>query len=233
MAPLRLGLTATAPPAGSAEAACLAERIGPTICEVEVMALVGTYLAELDVARMGVNLDDDEAEDYARSYAPFAELRAAFFRANPGTDWASCVRAIARTRHGRAAIHAHHHAVAVASFPRAKRLTLAALLARHAADKTLVFTARVDDAYAIALEHLVPIFASDTGRGERAETLARFRDGRYRTLVSARVLNEGIDVPDARVAIVVGGGLGPREHIQRVGRVLRPSPGKRALVYDS
>jgi superfamily II DNA or RNA helicase len=46
------------------------------------------------------------------------------------------------------------------------------------------------------------------------------------------VLNEGIDVPDARVAIVVGGTLGAREHRQRVGRVLRPAAGKRAVVYE-
>jgi superfamily II DNA or RNA helicase len=36
-------------------------------------------------------------------------------------------------------------------------------------------------------------------------------------LVSARVLNEGIDVPDADVAIVVGGTRGEREHVQRIG----------------
>jgi superfamily II DNA or RNA helicase len=34
------------------------------------------------------------------------------------------------------------------------------------------------------------------------------------------------------VAIVVGGALGQREHVQRVGRLLRPAPGKRALVYE-
>ena len=50
--------------------------------------------------------------------------------------------------------------------------------------------------------------------------------------MSARVLNEGLDVPDADVAIILGGALGEREHVQRVGRLLRPRPGKRALVYE-
>lgn len=40
------------------------------------------------------------------------------------------------------------------------------------------------------------------------------------------------DVPDADVAIVVGGALGEREHVQRIGRLLRPRPDKRALVYE-
>jgi late competence protein required for DNA uptake (superfamily II DNA/RNA helicase) len=59
-----------------------------------------------------------------------------------------------------------------------------------------------------------------------------YRDGRYRTLVSARVLNEGMDVPEAHVAIIVAGRFGVREHIQRIGRVLRPAPGKVATVYE-
>jgi superfamily II DNA or RNA helicase len=72
----------------------------------------------------------------------------------------------------------------------------------------------------------------DIGRRERDQALDAFRRGRIRALVSARVLNEGIDVPDADVAIVVGGALGEREHVQRVGRLLRPAEGKRALVYE-
>jgi superfamily II DNA or RNA helicase len=72
----------------------------------------------------------------------------------------------------------------------------------------------------------------DIDRRERAAALARFQDGSLHALVSARVLNEGIDVPDADVAIVVAGTQGEREHVQRVGRLLRPRPGKRALVYE-
>ena len=62
--------------------------------------------------------------------------------------------------------------------------------------------------------------------------LTRFREGRLRAVVSSRVLNEGLDVPDARVAILVGGALGTRELVQRIGRVLRPAAGKRAQVYE-
>jgi superfamily II DNA or RNA helicase len=79
---------------------------------------------------------------------------------------------------------------------------------------------------------LVMPITCDISRSERADALAAFRTGDIRVLVSSRVLNEGIDVPDADVAIIVGGGSSEREYVQRVGRLLRPRPGKRALVYE-
>ncbi len=105
-------------------------------------------------------------------------------------------------------------------------------MARLPAARVLLFTADNEAAYAVAREHLVMPLTCDIGRRERDAALAAFREGRLRALVSARVLNEGIDVPDADVAIVIGGGLGEREHVQRVGRLLRPRPNKRALVYE-
>jgi superfamily II DNA or RNA helicase len=96
----------------------------------------------------------------------------------------------------------------------------------------LVFTADNAAAYAIAREHLIMPITCEIGRRERERALLAFREGKLRALVSARVLNEGIDVPDADVAIIVGGALGEREHVQRIGRLLRPVPGKRAIVYE-
>jgi superfamily II DNA or RNA helicase len=98
--------------------------------------------------------------------------------------------------------------------------------------RVLVFTADNEAAYAIANRHLIMPLTCDIGRRERDDVLARFRRAELSALVSARVLNEGLDVPEADVAIVVGGALGEREHVQRVGRTLRPGPGKRAVVYE-
>jgi superfamily II DNA or RNA helicase len=231
-APLRLGLSATLPARETAGYERLALLLGPIACEVGMEELAGRYLAPADVVRLGVRLSPDERAEYERSYRPFAALRAAFFRGNPGADWVSCLRAMARTAEGRAAIAGYRRAVAIASFPAAKRRLVEELLARHAGDKTLVFTASADDAYEVSAANLIPAIVADIDRDEREDVLRRFRDGRVRALVSARVLNEGIDVPDARIAIVVGGALGSREHRQRIGRVLRPGPDKRAIVYE-
>jgi superfamily II DNA or RNA helicase len=46
------------------------------------------------------------------------------------------------------------------------------------------------------------------------------------------VLNEGVDVPDANVGVILSGSGSVREHVQRLGRILRKRPEKRALLYE-
>ena len=231
-APYRLGLTATAPEAESEAIRHIEELIGPVVCEVGISELLGTHLAELDIIRRSVRLEPDEFKEYARLEAPFAELRRTFFRAFPEADFAAMVRSVASSSMGRKAMADHHRASAIAAFPRKKRELVRDLLTRHRADKTLVFTALADDAYQVSSDNLIPVITAEIGRAERTEILKSFRDGKVRAIVSARVLNEGIDVPDASIGIVVAGTQGAREHVQRVGRVLRPAPGKRAVVYE-
>jgi len=109
---------------------------------------------------------------------------------------------------------------------------LGRLLDRHHGARVLVFCADNAAAYAIARQHLLMPITCDIGREERARMLERFAAGELRGLVSARGLNEGIDLPSAEVAIVVSAALGEREHVQRVGRILRPGEGKEALLYE-
>jgi superfamily II DNA or RNA helicase len=151
---------------------------------------------------------------------------------NSGGSWQEFVKHASTSRVGRAALAAWRGSRAVLAFPRAKRASLKALLARHAGERVLVFTADNATAYAIARELLVNPVTCDIGRRERAEMLRRFREGSAPVLVSAQVLDEGLDVPEADIAIVVGGTASTRRHVQRIGRVLRPRLGKRARIYE-
>ncbi|GGL03174.1 DEAD/DEAH box helicase family protein [Streptomyces flaveus] len=68
----------------------------------------------------------------------------------------------------------------------------------------------------------------------RREVLADFGSGKaIRMLASMRCLDEGVDIPDARIAYMLASGANPRQFIQRRGRVLRRAPGKkRADIID-
>jgi len=231
-APYRLGLTATAPDVGSEGEAALAALVGPTVYEKSIGDLAGEHLAPFDVVRLRVALNDKERVDYARLARPFLQLKYEL-RLNEGRlDWEAMVREMSKTPHGRRALSGWHRAVALATFPAEKRRLAARLIERHREDKMLVFAALANDARVISCDNLVPAITADTRRGERDEILEKFREGKLRCIVSARVLNEGVDVPDANVAVLLGAALGVREQVQRIGRVLRPRPGKRAIVYD-
>jgi superfamily II DNA or RNA helicase len=228
----RLGLTATAPPPGSEQAARLDVLVGPVAFEMGYADLVGTHLAPVSIVRITVRLESDERAVYEARTRAFCELRRTFLRTNPGADVVTLMRGLGRSPEGARALRDHARAQELAGFPRAKRAWVRELLARHKDDRTIVFTAFAENAYDVAIDNLVPVIAAETSARERQDILARFREGKVRVIASARVLNEGIDVPEARVAVIVAGALGPREHVQRIGRVLRPAPGKQALVYE-
>lgn len=231
IADARLGLTAT-PPRENAAAARLAELIGPPVYELAIADLAGGFLASFDVVTLHLDLTEAERSMYEALMTTFRAVHKQFLRLAPTASWQDFVRSAARTREGRRALAAWRQARKLLALTKAKREALGALLRRHRDSHTLVFTADNEAAYALAREHLIMPITCDIGRKERDEVLERFRTGALRVLVSARVLNEGLDVPDADVAIVVGGSLGEREHVQRVGRLLRPAEGKRALVYE-
>lgn len=71
------------------------------------------------------------------------------------------------------------------------------------------------------------------GLSEREFLLQKFAEGTYPALVAMRCLDEGVDVPPARNAIILASSGNPRQYIQRRGRVLRHFPGKeKAIIYD-
>jgi superfamily II DNA or RNA helicase len=231
-AAVRLGLTATPPAPGSLGAERLHELLGPLVFQLEIADLAGRDLAALDIIRLPVALTPAERVAYERDIEAFTRLRREFRRANPDADWLTCVRAIARLPGGVDVLGSMHRASSLAAFPSAKRRAVQALLARHRRDRTLLFTAAAEHAYSIAEEALVPVITAESTRREREAILSAFREHRVRAISSARVLNEGVDVPDANVAIIVAGALGAREHVQRVGRILRPAENKRAVLYE-
>jgi superfamily II DNA or RNA helicase len=109
---------------------------------------------------------------------------------------------------------------------------LAHLLAAHRRDRAILFTQDNATAYAVARRFLVPVITHQTKVRERSAILAGFADGTYGALATSKVLNEGVDIPDANVAVILSGSGSVREHVQRLGRILRKKGTKRAVLYE-
>jgi superfamily II DNA or RNA helicase len=227
----RLGLSAT-PPDDEVHRSRLDTLVGPEVYRASIEELAGRYLASFQLITISVGLTPSESQAYKTEMSIFRPVCRAFFESAPGASWSDFAVAAARSDSGRRALAAWRCSHAIVRYNAEKRRIVNDLLLQHHSSRTLIFAADNDTAYSVAREHLIQPITCDIAKKERAQALQRFSTGELRILVSARVLNEGIDVPAADVAIIVGGSQGSREYVQRVGRVLRPAEGKKAIVYD-
>jgi DNA excision repair protein ERCC-3 len=115
----------------------------------------------------------------------------------------------------------------VASENPAKTALVERILALHPDEPTLIIGMYVDQVNEIASRLGVPSLTGTTAQRQRDRLFAEFRAGRIPVLAVSKVANFAVDLPDAAVAIQISGTFGSRqEEAQRLGRILRPKPGR-------
>ncbi|HAT15808.1 MAG TPA: DNA phosphorothioation system restriction enzyme [Microcoleaceae bacterium UBA11344] len=83
------------------------------------------------------------------------------------------------------------------------------------------------------LGYRVNTYTAATPLAERERLRQQFESGELQGLVAIRCLDEGVDIPAIRNAVILASSSNPRQFIQRRGRILRPHPGKeRATLFD-
>ena len=232
IAPFRLGLTAT-PERVDGRDQVLGELVGPIVFRLDINELSGDFLADYDTERVVIRLTDEERAAYEEARGVYrAFVVAQGIRMSSPQGWSEFIMRSARSDEGRRAMDAYRRQRAIAFAAPAKLDVVEKLLARHAGERTILFTQDNATAYAASRRFLVPVITHQTKVKERSEILARFSRGEYGAVSTSKVLNEGVDVPDASVAIVISGSGSVREHVQRLGRVLRKKGDKRAHLYE-
>ncbi|MFQ6102349.1 MAG: DEAD/DEAH box helicase family protein [Anaerolineae bacterium] len=240
-APYRLGLTATYPEAEkpgflSAEdpVTLLDELVGPVVYRKQIDDLTGEQLAEYRTQRIRVDLTPEERAAYDAAYATYTGyVREARLRERHGPGWwGEFTRRSAYEAPARRAKVAELKLKEIVQQASGKLEILDRLLREHPDQQMLIFTAHNRFAYEIARRHLIPVITYQTKAAERKAVLEGFRAGVYRAIVTSKVLNEGVDVPEAKIAVVLGGSASAREYVQRLGRVLRKRGNAQALLYE-
>jgi superfamily II DNA or RNA helicase len=233
LAPYTLGLTATPErPDGGHE--LLPDLAGKIVYRRSPEDLAGTYLAPFELVRIPIELTAQERFDYAQAEAVYRDfLDKHRLPMRSPEDWQRFIM-VASTSHsgGREALLAARRRREIREGALRKGVTLETLLRQHWDDRVIVFAKSVDEVYALSRRFLIPGVTYETPARERKEILDRFREGRYRAIIASDVLNEGVDVPDAGVAVILAGSASRREYVQRLGRILRPREGKRAILYE-
>ncbi|TXT53913.1 MAG: Helicase [Promethearchaeota archaeon] len=228
--PYRLGLTATyeRPDGRHTE---LNRILGGKIYEIHPDELSGNYLSAYETKKIKVSFTEREKEEYEKTYDIFKNylISRRIILKSP-RDFQKIIMRSGRDPAAREAILARNKAEKMAFNSHNKLKKVGELLDPD--DRTIIFTKYNSMVYKIAQKFLIPYITHKTKKGEREEILQKFRDGTYTTIVSSNVLNEGINVPEANVGIILSGTGSSREYTQRLGRLLRPIEGKTAILYE-
>ncbi len=233
IAPYRLGLTAF-PEREDGLHTLLPDLIGGIVYELKPKDLAGTHLAKYEVRRLLIPLTDEEYKLYKQKAEKFKNyIVSRGIKLSNVEDFRELVMRTGLDYEAYEALKSWEEARKIAFNSKNKIKKLRELLERHRGDKIIIFTRYNDLVYTISRIFLIPAITHKTDKKERAMILDWFKKGKVKAVVSSQVLDEGIDVPDANVGIIVSGTGSSREYVQRLGRILRPAEGKDiAILYE-
>ena len=232
IAPYRMGLTATYEREDGRHKE-LERLIGGMVYEIGIDKLKGKHLAEYTTRKIVTDLTDEERKEYEKYHTVFTDfLKEKHIILKSPKDFRLLVMRSGRDPKAREALLARNRARRIALNSQSKLHTLSEILDKHFGERRIIFTEHNSLVYAISKEFLIPAITHTTQKDERAEILDNFRTGKYKTIVTSKVLEEGIDVPEASVGVILSGSGSKREYKQRLGRILRKKEGKLAVLYE-
>lgn len=238
-APWRLGLTATLPTSEDARKE-LHTLLGPTLYEQDISQAAGKSLAPYKVVRLAVTMDESQLRRYRELGQVIQTFVTERRKVDPGFRWDGIYKLTAMAEKEPETAQAAMKALRASRMR--KRLEeravgkieiLERLFREHQGERILVFVGSNAVARDLSLRFLVPCLLSHCGKRERMDLLEGFATLRYPVLIANQVLDEGVDLPAVKVAVVLGGMGSSRQAVQRLGRILRRTQkGQKAILYE-
>jgi superfamily II DNA or RNA helicase len=223
--PFRLGLTATIEREDDLHKD-FPKLVGGVVFQAHSVELArNKHLAPYEIERRQIDMLPEELEEYNKNFAMYQIcLKKIGLKMHYAGSFRQLIMMSGRSKAAREAVLARNKAMDIALNSRAKIEELKKILVEHRGQKTILFTQHNKLVYDISDEFLIPFITHKSSKQERQDALSGFREGRYNVIVTSKVLDEGVDVPDAELGIILSGTGSSREYIQRLGRLLRPKP---------
>ena len=229
--PYRLGLTAT-PERDDGKHDLYPILVGPIVYRKDFKDLSGKYLATFKIIRVYTSLTEEEKKKYKELRKKLKDfLSSRGMELKSLSDFHKLVSLATKDKEAREALLAWHEALNIAVNSESKIEKLRELLEQFKGEKIIIFTRDTQLAYKISKLFLIPAVTYKTDKDERKEILEKFKNNEYKVIVASTVFDEGVDIPDASVAIVLGGYGTKRQFLQRLGRILRGKD-KEALMIE-
>ncbi len=224
----RLGLTATL----GSNTQSLESLIGPVVYELGLQQVKGSTLADYDVIRIPVSLGTLERFRYkelARQIAQYVNERR---QQQSDFEWKDLCSEAAQGSEASRIMRLYREKESIEDRADEKISVLEDLFRLHLGEPMIIFTGTNAMARQVSTRFLIPCLLSHCGKSERLDYLEGLRDGVYPALVANQVLDEGVDLPEVKVAVVLGGKSSTRQSKQRLGRILRKRGDARAVLYE-
>ena len=232
-APFRLGLTATIEREDDLHKD-LPRLVGEIVFQASPDELArDKHLASYEIERRTVEMLPNELEEYRRNMSTYQQCMKKLNFQRYAIPLEKLIIMSGRNRTAREALLSRNKAMNVALNSRAKIEELREILAENKGVKTIIFTQHNSLVHEISDKFLIPLITHKTIKEERQDVLKGFKEGRYMAIVTSKVLDEGVDIPDAELGIILSGTGSAREFIQRLGRLLRPRPNNNNSVSNS
>ena len=231
----RLGLTATYP---DGHDTWLVRQLGPVVYRRTIGEMTDVELARFAIERRYVSLTTAERARYDAETARFeqyAERSAWRTKANaPDDAWKMFAASARRDPAARRALAAFRERERVVRMAEAKFDETARLLRTFPGEQAVLFCGGTDVAMEVSRRFAIPLITASTPASERHAILRAMGDGSLRAVASVKVLDEGWDVPNAKLGIVLGDSTrgGARQHTQRLGRLLRRQGDHVASLFE-
>lgn len=233
--PFRLGLTATIEREDNLHKDFPRLVGGGIVFEAHASDLAkNKHLSSFEIERRYVDMLPEEVEEYKKNFAIYqTSLMKMGLKMNYSDSFRKLIMISGRSSIARQAVLARNKAMDIALNSKSKIEELREILSEYKGRKTIIFTQHNKLVYSISDQFLIPFVTYKSTKAERQDALQGFKDGKYTALVTSKVLDEGVDVPDAEIGVILSGTGSSREFIQRLGRLLRPKPfsnGKAKLI---
>ncbi|HEV2148831.1 MAG TPA: DEAD/DEAH box helicase [Longimicrobiaceae bacterium] len=229
----RLGLTATYPDGRDAE---LRRLVGPVVYRRAVGEMSEAELAGFALERRFVPLAPEEAEAYRRRTEAYeAYVAARGWADTPAREfWPWFMADTRRSPAARRAFRAWRERERIVAGSAPKLREAERILRLFPAETAVLFCGSAEAAEAVSRRLAVPIVTSETPASERKAVLDAVAAGAVRAVASVRVLDEGWDVPSAKLGVVLGDSTrgSPRQFAQRLGRLLRRQGDSVASLFE-
>jgi superfamily II DNA or RNA helicase len=237
VAPIRMGLSATPERADGLHSA-LDALVGPVVYQSLPTDFGGEHLAHFELQRVLVDMTPSEEMEYQQLTAEYSTfLDDNNLRGFGAAAYQQVMYRVNRNPAAMRAWQARQRARLIADNSQNKLLALKNILVSHRGLKIIIFNENTATVELIARQFVVPFLTYKTSQAERRFILEGFSTGRFRVLATSRILDEGVDVPDAAIGVIVSGTAQSRQFIQRLGRILRPfvdqdGTEKQAILYE-